>query len=426
MRTMTLSAAELLELEERQLHYFLTAVRPVGEEKSELYPEPQYFQVGFISVAALMPDVLRRIAERTGGAEAYARRCKRVLSPATALHIGGLGFIATWGREMWLLDEPGTPDTKRGIITTADAPTVSDADSATILRFADTMNRIYRNDGEPHPNPAGALGKDWCIMAQPDVDAVASQTVPVDAEQAREVLGLLAAVRALSFLMEAETREATFMQGPYRLADGNQLVIFECSDLRWDLFPNFELPDGARWELPEEPVPYANLAIAMVLKDVNVSADRFGTLYVDPLGPEQLVAAGLFTRGTDPWTDEGLRGIPVTEARALRRRCDEVQEFFFLQAAMWDLPQRMMAGVCQEHMLLLRMLSAAGFTRDEIIAEQQAIFRLSQPIIDRYFQSTLERPVEKLPFYVNIGAFAGGTAPTLFTRFAESMEDQTA
>ena len=423
---MTSNAAELLELEERQLHYFLTAVRPVGEEKSELYPEPQYFQVGFISVAALTPDVLRRIEARTGSPEAFAQRCKRVLSPSTALHIGGLGFIGTWGREMWILDETGTPDTRKGIITTADAPTVSDADSAAILRFADRVNRTYRNDGQTHPSLTGALGTNWCVMDDAGVQDVVDRTVPVDADQAREVLGLLAATRSLSFLMEAETREATFMQGPYRLADGNQLVIFECSDLRWDLFPNFELPDGARWTLPDEPFPYGNLAIAMVLRDVSVSADRFGTLYVDPLGPEQLVAAALLTRGTDPWIDEGLTTIAVTEAKALRRRCDEVQEFFFLQAAMWDLPQRMMAGVCQEHMLLLRMLSAAGFTRDEILAEQQEIFRLSKPIIDRYFQSTLERPVEKLPFYVKIGGFAGGTEPMLFTRFAETREEQTA
>ena len=423
---MTLNAAELLELEERQLYYFLTDVRPVGEEKSELYPEPQYFHTGFISVAALMPEMLRKIKTRVGSAEAFAKRCKRVLSPGTALHIGGLGFIATWGREMWLLDETATPDTTRGIITVADAPTVSDADSAAILRFGDAAIRAYRNDGQSHPSLTGALGKDWCIMDDAEVQDVVARTVPVDVDQAREVLGLLAAARSLSFLMEAETREATFMQGPYRLADGNQLVIFECSDLRWDLFPNFELPDGARWALPDEPFPYGNLAIAMVLKDVSVSADRFGTLYVDPLGPEQLVAAALMTRGTDPWIDEGLTTIPVTDAKALRRRCDEVQEYFFLQAAMWDLPQRTMAGVCQEHMLLLRMLSAAGFKRDEIVAEQQKIFRLSQPIIDRYFESALARSVDKLPFYVKVGGFAGGTEPTLFTRFAETREEQTA
>ena len=35
--------AQYLSIEEKQLFYFLTAVRPVGEEKSELYPEPQYF-----------------------------------------------------------------------------------------------------------------------------------------------------------------------------------------------------------------------------------------------------------------------------------------------------------------------------------------------------------------------------------------------
>lgn len=419
----TKTASELLELEERQLYYFLTDVRPVGEEKSELYPEPQYFNVGFLSVAALYPRTLRMIEERVGGPRQYGQRLRRVLASSTALHMSGVAFIVTWGREMWLLDEPDA-DRVTGIITGPDAPTMSDAEAASGLRFGDEVVRNYRSDGQPHPNPSGALGTDYRILDNSEAAPFAAAATPVDVDQAREVLGLLAAIRSLSFLMEAETREALMMHGPYPTAEGHQLVFFECCDLNWSLFPNFPLPDGARWELPAEPFPHGNLAIALVLRDVNITADRFGTLYIDPLGPEKVVAASLLTRGKDAFTDEGLSEVPVDQAKALRRRCDDIQEYMFLQVAGWDLRQRMAAGVYQEHVLLLRMLSAAGFSRAEIEAEQQRIFELSGPIIDRYFDRCLARSVEELPFYRNIGAFASGAAPTLFTRL-ENVEAET-
>jgi hypothetical protein len=214
------------------------------------------------------------------------------------------------------------------------------------------------------------------------------------------------------------------MHGPYPVGPtGEQLVLFECCDLHWSLFPNFPLPDGVRWELPATAFPVANLAIAMVVRDTTVSADRFGTLYLDPLGPDNIVAASLLTRGRDAFVDQGLDTIPLAESGPLARLCDDIQESLFLQIAGWDLRQRMAAGVHQEHMLLLRMLSAAGWGRAEVVAEQQRIFGASEPIIARYFESCLARPVERLPFYAKLGAFAAGQAKSLFTPL-EFADDQ--
>lgn len=414
------SPAQLLETEERQLHYFLTAVRPVGEEKSELYPEPQYFNTSFISVGALLPRILDLIDARAGGAAGYAARCRRVLSPATALHLSGLAFIATWGREMWLLEEPGA-DPESGLIAPGTDATLSDREAARVLRFAHDAVSNYRCDGRTYPRDDGALGADYRILPDADARAIAAGLSSVDAAQAATVLRLLATVRALSFLMEGETREALMMHGPYPAGeDGARLVVFECSDLHWALFPRFPLPGGVRWELPPQPFPWANLAIALLVRDTDITADRFGTLYLDPLAPGNILAAGLLTRGRDALVDEGLSVIPLSEAGPLARLCDDIQEFLFLQIAGWDLRQRMAAGVHQEHMLLLRMLSAAGHSREEVIAQHDRILHDSQPIIDRYFESCLARPVEKLPYYAKLGAFAAGQSPTLFTplRFA--------
>ena len=415
--SMVLSSQELLSLEERQLHHFLTHVRPVGEEKSELYPEPQYFNVAFISVAAQLPGTIEKIVLRTGGTKSYAARLRRVLSPATALHMSGLSFIATWGREMFLLEDPGA-NIRGGVITPSGALTLSDDDVAHVLRFSYDVVRKYRCDGEAYPNATGALGRDYRILGAPEAEAIAEATSPAGFAETREVLGLLAAVRAISFLMEAETREALMMHGPYPVGgQGDQLILFECTDLRWALFPNFPLSGGARWSLPERPFPTANLAIALVVRGTQITADRFGTLYLDPFGPENVVSASLLTRGSNAFVDEGLSRIPLSEAKALRLLCDEIQEFMFLQIAGWDVRQRMEAGIYQEHMLLLRVLSAAGFSLAELEAEQRRTFELAKPIVERFFETCLARPTEQLPFYQRLGAFAGGSASALFTPF---------
>ena len=409
-----LTSAQYLALEEQQLRFFLTAVRPVGEEKSELYPEPQYFNTAFISLAALLQGVLERICERTQDAAGYGRRCRKVLSSATALHLSGLAFIATWGREMWLLDEPNA-DRRSGFIGPGIAGTLSDRDAARVLEFSYQAVSAYRRDGQAYPNPTGALGSDYRILTNEEVDGLAHRASAVDHDGAAAVLRLLASVRALSFLMEGETREALMMHGPYALRDGKQLVVFECSDLHWSLFVNFPIAPGVRWSLPPKPFPVANIAIGLILRDTSVTADRFGTLYVNPLTTAQVVAAALLTRGKDAYRDEGLTTLPVSDARDLGRLCDDIQEHMFLQIAAWSLRERMAAGVWQEHMLLLRMLAAAGYDRAQIETEQTRIFSASTPIIERYFEKSLVRSVDQLPFYRKLNAFAVGSSKSLFT-----------
>ena len=60
----TPSPEELLRLEERQIGYFLRAVRQVGEKKSELYPEPQYFNLSLMSAAIRLPETTRKLIAR--------------------------------------------------------------------------------------------------------------------------------------------------------------------------------------------------------------------------------------------------------------------------------------------------------------------------------------------------------------------------
>jgi len=413
-----LSAADLLELEERQLRMFLTEIREVGEEKSDLYPEPQAFNATFMANVVLLPYTIAKITERCGDAATYGARARRVLSPVTALQLSGWPFLVTWGREMLLL-EAGVPGQRSGVAYDDGSMAFADHQAADCLRFAYDATCNYRQDGRPYPSDTQALGPDYRVLAAPDAERIASQARSVDEAFAREVLGLMAAVRSLSFLMEAETRDALMVHGPYLVnAEGHQLVIFECNDLRWPLIPNFPLSGGVRWRLPGTLFPTANLAIALLLRDVQVQADRFGTLYINPLGTSNILAASLLTRGTDPYLDEGLTTIPVAEARSLRKLCDEIQEFMFLQVAEWDFRQRMETAVFHEQIWLLRVLAAAGYARSELEREQQSLFTLAERVYGRHFESIMSRKTAELPFYRKLGEFVAGRRATMFTRFA--------
>lgn len=411
------SSSSLLELEQKQIHLFLTDVRPIGEEKSDLYPEPQYFNAAFMGIAVNLPHVLSRIAERCKSAAGAGARARRVLSQSTALHFSGIMFAVTWGREM-LLMESGVPGQRPGVVYDDGELKFTDRDAADCLRFAIQATRHYRQDGRAYPADSRALGPDYRILSSEDAQSIAAQTRSVDEPRAGDILGLMAAVRALSFLMEAETREALMVHGPYPVGEEKQqLVIFECNDLRWPLFPHFPISGGVRWALPERPFPTANLAIALLLRDVEVRADRFGTLYIEPLGPANLVAASLLTRGSDPYCDEGLRELPLSETVSLRRLCDEIQESMFLQIAGWDYRQRLEAGVFQEETYALRLLAGAGYSLIEIEREQKILFERCARVYGRHFDEILAKPVDQLPFYRKLGAFIADPARGLFTPF---------
>lgn len=402
----------LLRLEEQQLRHFLTGVRQVGEEKSELYPEPQYFNLTMMSGALRLPETVEKIIRRAGSEDGYAKRIKRVLSGTSAVQLTGIQLMSNWGREM-LRDEAALVG-KSGYLH--GSPELSDRQLANVMRFAHRVVCAYREDGQAYPSMTGAYGADYRLLTPADVAPILQTTRTVDAQGAREILSLLAVVRSLSFLMEAETRDALMMHGPYPTNEGDShLIVFECADLRWTLFPNFRLPRDARWVLPRTPLPIGNLAIALVVRDTCITADRFGTLYMDPFAPENIVAGSLLTRGEDEFRDDGLTEIDINEASALRREADAIQNSMFLQLASWDFEQRLTAGAQEEQMFHLRMLAAAGYNRAEIEAEQQLLLDFHDEIWPVYFDAISKREPSQIPFFRRMEAFAKGEIPTLYS-----------
>lgn len=404
--------SELLALEERQLFFFQTDIRPVGEEKSELYPEPQYFHLAFQTMPLLFPHMRQSVLSRTDPA-GLGERMKRPLARCTALHASGAPFVSTWGRQMWL-DLLGTANDDTRVITRVGDIEFTDADVAKDLRFWYEVSCSYREDGFAYPSRERGLGADYRIMSDAQARAFADNAVGVAPDRARELVNLWATVRALSFLMEAETRDALMMHGPYPLADGRCLVMFECNDLNWRLYPEFPIPDQ-RWEIPDKGFSAGDLSVGLVLRDVEVRADRMGTLYVTPWSADQITAATLLTRGPDEWADGELRAIDLADAAELARACDAVQESAFLQLAEWNTEQRLAAGHCQKLMFMLRVLAGSGAGESEIRGFFDRSLEVTQQVWDRHFRQLLEAAPEDLSFYARMGAFVGGESDHIFT-----------
>lgn len=388
MASTHLSAAELLALEDRQIGFFLADVRPLDRHAADLYPVPQVLHTACIALAAQLPPTIDRILARVGGPEAFALRLRRVLSHATAQDVAGAALVATWGREMARLDEPDAPG----------GP--SDAGCAAVLRFCYEVARHYRADGEPHPDDAAGLGSNYRILPATEAQALAQRCQALTPDQAGEILELTRAMRALSFLLEGQTREAVMMHGPYPTgARGVQLIVVECADL----------------------AECGSLAIAMLVRDCDIAADRFGTLHLQPWEAHNVACASLLTRGPAPLAEEELSEIPIARAAELRRRCEEQHALLSAQIAQWDRSRRLSAGIGLAHRLLCRLLTAAGYSRAELEQAQRDAQQASVPIVARHFDRNLRRADDELPFFAKVREAREGSGSRLFTPFCKRV-----
>jgi hypothetical protein len=411
--TRDVSPAGLTSLEERLLYWFMTDIRSVGEEKSELFPEPEYFMLGWQTLALRQARAAEEIVARQGSAENFGASLRRVLAGCSALHMSGFPFMVLWGREMFLL-RAGYEDPAGNVVKTVLDDSLTDADTAAVLRFAHDVLLAYRGDDLTAPSESAGLGPAWPILDPAAAAQLADSCTGLESELREKVFSLWGATRALSFLMEGETRDAIMQHGPYPVGDGGRLLlVFECNDLAWSIYPQLTLPEGARWELPTNPLPYGNLAVALIIEPTAVQADRFGTLYIDGWRPESVVAASLLTRGPDEWAPGELASLDLGDAGDLRHQSDDIQEEMFLQLASMTPNQRLGAGQTRQMKHSLIPLSAAGLTRAEI-----------DPLIDRYnalTEAVWEQQLQdvtgagEMPFYGKLDEFVSGQRDTLFT-----------
>ena len=111
------------------------------------------------------------------------------------------------------------------------------------------------------------------------------------------------------FLLYFDTRVGTGDTGPYPLPDGRTLLVRDFYQLAESDFS---------WSAVARDVPYNNLTAALVLDDVKLRVNDWGTSVTDPEDYlDRLVGFGLFTTDTP---DRSLRPVPLDELDAHRGR----------------------------------------------------------------------------------------------------------
>jgi hypothetical protein len=135
------------------------------------------------------------------------------------------------------------------------------------------------------------------------IDALVAGTTSVtDADERTRIKRLNATIVNYLFLLYFDTRVGTGDSGPYPLPDGRTLLVRDFYQLAESDFS---------WSAIARDVPYNNLTAALVLHDVKLRVNDWGTSVTDPEDYlDRLVGFGLFTTDTP---DRSLRQVTLDE-----------------------------------------------------------------------------------------------------------------
>jgi hypothetical protein len=198
-----------------------------------------------------------------------------------------------------------------------------------VLDFADRAARAYRGDGHTLAADAGNVLRPY---GEDIVKEMMDAVTPVGDDDRVGLARFLATLYNYLFLLYFDTRVGTGDTGPYLLPDGRTLLV---RDFYW-LGPS-DFP----WSTIAAGVPYQNLTAALVLDDVRVMVNDWGTSVTDPESYlDRLVGFALFT------TDGGtLRALERPEMERIVDSVRRAQAAHYRNIAAMDRNQKIDAGV---------------------------------------------------------------------------------
>jgi hypothetical protein len=256
--------------------------------ESRLIPVSAYIVVAAVECWYRHPDMMRAI-DAALPAEAIGAAGRRPGCRVNAVHLWSIANIYLTGRKVLsafqLADDRPEP-------------------TWTVLDFWERAARAYRGDGEAFAWDAGFVLRPYGTDV---TDVLLGAAAPVtDAEERTRIKRFNATVVNYLFLMYFDTRVGTGDTGPYPLPDGRTLLVR-------DFYQLGESDFG--WSSVARDVPYRNLTAALVLDDVKLRVNDWGTSVTDPEDYlDRLVGFGLFTTDTP---DCSLRPVPLEELDAI-------------------------------------------------------------------------------------------------------------
>lgn len=350
----------------------MTAERTALE--SALIPVTAYILISGIECYRRYPELMTAIAAAQSPADIGVAG-RRPGNQVDAVHLWSIANIPLVGRQILA---------PFGMIQ----PDVDLATLATIFDFWDPAAKSFRADGELQAWDAGFVVPRY----GPDIVAeLVDGTTPITGDASRAQLSKLnAALTSYLFLLYFDTRAGYQDTGPYPLADGRTLLVRDFNEMAVSHFP-WSAAIGAD-------LPHANLSVAIVLEDVDVKVNDWGTTVTDPIDyMSHVVAAGCFdsTGGT-------LTPIPVTELDDLRASVKRAQKDLYRLIAGMSRAEKIDAGA-YVYFTFLRPFARIAGVEDELdwtVPRDSTDLYEALSMIDKLPADTMPDP--DVPYYTPI------------------------
>ena len=316
--------------------YWLCVTRTVQESK--LFPVPPYMLLSYLNAFYRYPSLLRKV-ESVMTAEEIGDRAREGRPPGKSAMGWGMPGFYLLGRE-WLIN--------MGLLRPQDA--VED-----LVYLMDFWKRLqlswHRNDGHITNKEFGHRCQ---ILPERRLQVFESDAYGCEAGDALHSAAtqFMASAAQYGFLVSCESRISLLNTGPYKVADGVEMIVRDFMDLGEGDFP--WLDDVAA------DIPYNNLTVPMLVKDCHFYlVDDWGSFESEPeFRAESIIGVGLYT--SDPLT-EGH--VPVgMESRETLTETFRTLDGLFKEATarLW----KRIAGWSRDQMLDAGALTYFGICKD--------------------------------------------------------------
>ena len=316
--------------------YWLCVTRTVQESK--LFPVPPYMLLSYLNAFYRYPSLLRKV-ESVMSAEEIGDRAREGRPPGKSAMGWGMPGFYLLGRE-WLIN--------MGLLRPQDA-------AEDVVYLMDFWKRLqlswHRNDGHITNKEFGHRCQ---ILPERRLQVFESDAYGCEAGDPLHSAAtqFMASAAQYGFLVSCESRISLLNTGPYKIADGVEMIVRDFMDLAEGDFP--WLDDVAA------DIPYNNLTVPMLVKDCHFYlVDDWGSFESEPeFRAENIIGVGLYT--SDPLTDGH---IPV----GMDNRETLTETFRTLDGLFKDATARLwkrIAGWSRDQMLDAGALTYFGICKD--------------------------------------------------------------
>jgi hypothetical protein len=316
--------------------YFQCTTRTVQESK--LYPVNPYISLSYLQAWYRWPELLRKI-DAAMPAEEIGDRARQVGSYVNTITMGLIPQFYPGGRQI-LMD--------MGMLKPTDALD----DVMFVLDFGQRINMGYhRAANHIIPSDAGHRNQVHTARQTQAFEEGAIGVTPGDRLH-HAFNKFMAALSAYGFLSHCECRLSFNNHGPYKLKNGNEMLVRDALDLAECDYPWM---DGVA-----SPVDHNNLTVTVVMKDTHFHmVDDWASFEATPsYDVDNQVAVGLYT---SDFLSEGYIPIhmdnPSDLADYFEHLTEELEE---ATAGMW----KMMAGWSRDQMIDAGLLVYFGVLKD--------------------------------------------------------------